>query len=229
MVTRSSIGKLKCLRSFNRYSLELAFLNTSQIWLLHFKSDLTWRSGIFIVETSCSVTWAIVRAWSPSFFFKKKTFMWAHLEGFNFMWLFLAQSLNLSRWSYTTWDLSRDLVSIMVRSSTYFNVVRVLSVAASLNKVTNPSGPIRVPYGTPPLTFTHLLLCPLYLTHCPLPSRKFAIHAVTDGRTPRVANLLIKRLWSTKSKALLKSVITTELIWPGLSEFFSKVSISLIR
>ena len=29
--------------------------------------------------------------------------------------------------------------------------------------MTNSSGPIRVPYGTPSLSFTHLLLCPLYL------------------------------------------------------------------
>ena len=76
-----------------------------------------------------------------------------------------------------------------VRSSTYFNVVRASSVAASLTKVTNPRGPIRVPCGTPPLSFTHLLLCPLYLTHCSLPSRKFAIHVITDGHTPRLMNL----------------------------------------
>ena len=51
----------------------------------------------------------------------------------------------LSRWSCMTGGLSRDLVSIKVRSSTYFNVVRASSVAASLPKVTNPSGPIRHP------------------------------------------------------------------------------------
>ena len=44
---------------------------------------------------------------------------------------------------------------------TYFNVIRALPVAASLTKLTNPSGPISVPCGTPPFEFHPLAIVPL--------------------------------------------------------------------
>ena len=75
----------------------------------------------------------------------------------------------------------------------------------SLTKSRNNIGPRTEPWGTPEVTIHHSEREPLKITHCWRIKRKFCIHCRSEPLKPKEWSLLSKRLWSTLSKAELKS------------------------
>ena len=114
-------------------------------------------------------------------------------------------------------------LSAIVRSSTYFHLLAIGVVArASFINTRKIMGPSRVPCGTPPLGIKDVDRTPWYLVTCTLWCKKLQIHGRSAGRAPIRWSLLTAMLWFTKSKALLKSVITIVDTVCGLSALLCK-------
>ncbi len=94
-----------------------------------------------------------------------------------------------------------------VESSTNFTFFALVTKSDSM--WINSSGPLKVPWGTPPLTVFQSENDFPILTHCCLPWRKLCYHCWTIGCTPFLSSFCSKIWWLMWSNALLKSIRST--------------------
>ena len=204
---------------------------TSDMCSSHFRSFVIFTPSILTNSVDCNTSPASLSGSSTRGSVLNETSINMRFFGFKDILLVLAHWSKQFRSSWMVDDLFVNVFSTIVRSSTYLRVILLATEvrAASLTCATKVAGPVSVPWGTPPESFSQGDRQFWYLTHLDRWCRKLHIQGIIDGLVPIWMSLGMATLWFTRSNALLKSVIMTLEILLLFSAWDRRLSNSLTR